>query len=255
MDGRQDRGGDDACDGGAALLSVFDRIYVLNLPQRTDRRREMEQQLARIGLALAHPGVTLFPAIRPEAAGTFPTIGCRGCFESHLAIFRDALERGFDSILVIEDDTNFRADFNARMPELARGLAAEHWDIFYGWSEAGGVTPAADGLVEIAPETALTTSHFIGYRRRAFAALVPYLEQMAARPLGHPEGGPMHVDGAFGWFRAARPDLRSLGPAQPLARQRPSRTDIQDERWFDRIAALRPLVALYRSLKTRRRGE
>ena len=31
----------------------------------------------------------------------------------------------------------------------------------------------------------------------AIGPLIAYLERMVARPAGHPEGGPMHVDGAY----------------------------------------------------------
>ena len=32
------------------LIDQFDRIYIVNLPERSDRRREMEAELGRLGL-------------------------------------------------------------------------------------------------------------------------------------------------------------------------------------------------------------
>jgi hypothetical protein len=89
------RAGRQPCPG---LLDYFDRIYVINLPARTDRKREMEEQLARIGLSFAHPRVSLFAAIRPHEPGGFDTIGARGCFSSHLEVLRDAHRRGLNRI-------------------------------------------------------------------------------------------------------------------------------------------------------------
>ena len=47
---------------GRQLLDVFGSVFVINLPDRADRRREMDAQLALVGLGLDHPAVTLFPA-------------------------------------------------------------------------------------------------------------------------------------------------------------------------------------------------
>jgi len=245
-------------NGGAALLSVFDHIYVVNLPSRTDRRREMEHQLQGIGLSLDHPRITLFAAIRPESKGEFPSIGCRGCFESHLAIFKAAVEANHSSILIIEDDTNFRANFAQRFGAMTPRLATEPWDIFYGWTRqtVGKEFDAqSTEMIEMDPSEAPYSSHFIGYQKSAIVALVPYLSAIAARPLGDPNGGPMHIDGAYGWFRAAHPTMKTLASLYPITRQRPSRTDIQDVRWFDRIAVLAPLVLFYRRLKSQFRQE
>jgi GR25 family glycosyltransferase involved in LPS biosynthesis len=36
-------------------LDIFQKIYVINLAARTDRRREMQEQFDRIGLRLDDP--------------------------------------------------------------------------------------------------------------------------------------------------------------------------------------------------------
>ena len=86
-------------------------------------------------------------------------------------------------------------------------------------------------------------------RRETAAAVAPFLRAILARPYGHPEGGPMHVDGAYNWFRRAHPGLRHLAAVPPWAVQRPSRTDIHALPWADRQPALRPLLALARRAK------
>jgi len=90
-----------------SLLTLMDAIYVINLPYRTDRRAEIDVQLARAGLSLSHPKVHLFEAVRPDEPGPFPSIGARGCFLSHLGVLKDAAMRGFDKVLVLEDDADF----------------------------------------------------------------------------------------------------------------------------------------------------
>lgn len=62
------------------FIDYFDKVYIINLPHRADRREEIEVQLKKVGLALNHPKVILFNAIKPDAAGEFPNIGAKGCF-------------------------------------------------------------------------------------------------------------------------------------------------------------------------------
>ncbi|WP_228056539.1 hypothetical protein [Microcoleus sp. LEGE 07076] len=57
------------------LTEFFERTYVVNLPERQDRRRDITKELANAGISLAPNSVEIFPAIRPETAGEFPSIG------------------------------------------------------------------------------------------------------------------------------------------------------------------------------------
>ena len=89
------------------LTRVFDRIYVINLAERADRREEMSEQLARVGLSFDDPSIELFEACRPQSAGDFPSIGARGCFLSHFGVIENAVSNGYDSILILEDDMDW----------------------------------------------------------------------------------------------------------------------------------------------------
>lgn len=243
-------------NGGAALLDLFDRVYVINLPARTDRRAEMERQLHRVGLSFDQPDVILFEASRPRDKGDFPTIGTRGCYQSHLGVIEDALAAGCETFLIMEDDADFTQDFNHRMPLIRDALAGRHWDFLYGWSPGRHDAKAPEGnagIVTIPSDHAVKLAHFLGMRRAAAELALPYLKAIAARPYGDPAGGAMHVDGAYGWFRAAHPELTTLASLYPVAAQRSSRTDIHDLKWYDRIAPLRPVLEALRRLKYRLR--
>ena len=50
------------------LHACFEHIVVINLATRPDRRREMQEQLQRIGLGLTSAGVQLFEASKPAQA-------------------------------------------------------------------------------------------------------------------------------------------------------------------------------------------
>lgn len=233
-------------------LAYFQKVYVINLASRADRRQEMEQQLAGLGLALAHPLVQLFTAIRPEEPGGFPSLGARGCFMSHLEVLRSARARRLERVLIVEDDLNFVPGFSRRIPALVGNLATSDWSLFYGGylvDELPGY-PGPDGLLAIPPDLPVQTSHFLALNGPGtIGACIGHLEAMLRRAPGDPAGGPMHVDGAYNWFRQAHPQLRTLLAVPELGYQRSSRTDVHDLKWFDRMPVAREAVAWLRQWK------
>ena len=74
-------------------------------------------------------------------------------------------------------------------------------------------------------------AHAIGRRRAVVEALIPYLETIAAREPGSPDGGPMHVDGAYSWFRRTHPQFRTLVATPQIVMQRASHSDISGASW------------------------
>ena len=232
--------------------ALFDRVYVINLPDRTDRRREMTAQLALIGLA-DDPLVQFFPAVRPADPGDFGSLGERGCFLSHLGALKDAVANGYRSILILEDDVDWTPAALASNARLG-ALRDTDWGFLHGGR--GHDQAAADGaisLVRLEPERDLLLGHFIGLRGDVIERMVDYLEAMLQRPKGSPDGGPMHVDGAYSWFRRAHPEVASYVCTPSVAQQRSSRSDIsvptgwratRAADWARRV--LRPVRALLR---------
>ncbi len=233
---------------------MFDAVYVINLPARTDRRAEMLAQFRRADVAAALPAPVFFEAVRPADRGEFPTIGTRGCFLSHLGVLKTALAAGHARILVLEDDLDFVDDFQAAFATQAPALRESNWDIAYLASlKVTPALPPARGLAEVLPDAAVLGLHMVAIRSRVLPELINYLEAMLGRPAGDPAGGAMHVDGAYSWYRAAHPARRTVACVPPLGYQRASRTDIHALRWFDRAWGVRALVAALRSLRNRRR--
>lgn len=230
---------------------LFDHIYVVNLPSRTDRRREMEAQLKQIGKSLEDPDVTLFPACRPDSQGPFPSIGARGCFLSHLGVLKDAETRG-GNILILEDDVALHDDFLRLAPNTLENLNANDWSIFYGGYER--LTPSAEGLFQVSSDQGILTTHCVGFSANAVGPVRTYLERMLEREPGDPKGGPMHVDGAYSWFRADNPQYATYAANPPLAHQRSSRSDVANLKWFDRTPGVREAASVARSLLRRFKG-
>jgi glycosyl transferase, family 25 len=220
-----------------AFLDYFQRVYIINLPSRKDRKHEMQAQLEKIGLTLEHPQIELFSAIRPDSAGDFPSIGARGCFMSHLGILKDAQKRGLATILILEDDLDFAQDFQIRMPKILHELTQSTWGIFYGGYEFISLnTPINSGIIIPPYSLPVRTTHFVGFQQPTIALLIDYLEKMLSRPGGDPEGGPMHVDGAYSWFRKQHPDVLTLLAAPELGHRWPGVRFLASEfRRFKRV--------------------
>jgi hypothetical protein len=233
---------------GQALTHVFDHLYIINLPFRTDRRAGIAAQLALVGLSLDHPQVTLFPAIRPTEAGDWPSIGCRGCYYSHLGVLADAVGAGHGSIAILEDDMDWSRAFLTTPAEQARRWRDADWDFLHaGLDKADG--PVA--LATLPPDKEVLLAHFIGLRGPAIAEAHDFLTAIAGRPAGSAEGGRMHVDGAYFWYRRAHPHRMAVMAVPCLARQRSSRTDIHDLGLTDRIPVVRTLRNGLRRLRNR----
>lgn len=230
------------------FFSSFDRIYIVSLPYRLDRRRETDQQLQRFGLGLQHPRVTVFDAIRPADAGEFPSIGAHGCFLSHLEVLRTARAAGHERILIFEDDIHLVADLAVHTAQMQPTLGREDWWMFYGaYDGAPGPESPAGGMVRLRPDADIVTSSFIAYRREAIGPLIKHLEVILTRRAGDPAGGPMEFDGALNWFRRAHPEAPVWLAVPALGWQRSSRTDVHELRWFDRVPLVRDMVAWARS--------
>ena len=228
------------------LLQSFDRIAIINLPERTDRRRAVTRELRGLGVAVDGERVRFVDAIRPDGPGDFPSTGARGCFLSHLMTLRQAQADGVQRLLVLEDDVMFSPALG-RAAHLAPALQQGDWHLAY----PGHMQPARPGPLRWArSDEPLVCTHCYAVQAAALPVLVAYLEACLRRPVGHPDGGPMHVDGALTQLRRQRPDLVTLLASQSLAGQRSSRSDIIGPSWLDRVAGAGP-AGLVRGLRNR----
>jgi glycosyl transferase family 25 len=232
-------------------LDYFERIFIINLPARTDRQAEIAAELKAIRLSLDDANLELFHAVRPDAPEGFPSIGARGCFMSHLGVLRTAQQLGLQRVAIFEDDLDFAADFNARIASIIERLESTNWSMFYGGYHMARAFrgPALGGLVESQPDELIGATHFVVFQGEAISAAVHYLETIMGRPAGDPDGGPMHVDGAYNWFRRANPQFKTVLVTPELGFQRASRTDIHELRWYDTTPLARNAVTCLRLIK------
>lgn len=128
----------------SALAEYFDHIYCVSLPERDDKWNKVLGQAESLGLV-----VERFTAVDGYSLEELPPtmyrrmeIGARsirrteaipghvGCLLSHRAILKDAIARGFDKILILEDDNEFspgvEKDFEEFIKQVPKG-----WGMLY----------------------------------------------------------------------------------------------------------------------------
>lgn len=226
------------------------RTVLINLKSRADRRKAAERELMRLGAAGYDNDCEILLRDPPNDAAGFPSRGAHGCFQSHLDSLKNAA--GCASLLILEDDIRFNLAA-AGAARSAFSKATPSWDIFYGGGvfAPGSRAPAGSGLIAVDPDLALRQAHCIGFSGTVISSLISYLEAIKSRRPGAPEGGPMHVDGAYNRFRRDNPHLRTVLCAPAFGLQRSSRSDIAPNRLFDRLPIAREGAELLRGLKSR----
>lgn len=230
----------------SSLINFFDRLYVINLPKRRDRRQAMEWELTRAGVSLPSNKVAIFPAIEPTDKGHFPSIGTRGCFLSHLAVLKEA-RRGLNNVLILEDDLSFTKKFLKCQNIVTDKLQHLEWDIVYlGHGEA---VSSKESFCFQEYKQPIVTASFVAFNGRVIPRLVDFLEEVLKRPAGHPMGGPMHVDGAYSTFRQQNPEIVTLVAIPSLGFQRASPSNIAENRWFDKLSGLNQFTEEVRKVK------
>lgn len=241
---------------GNNLIDIFDQIYVINLPHRTDRLKEIAVEFANIGVDIDNPKITIFPAIRPDSKGEFSSVGARGCYLSHLGVLTDAQKNKRHRILILEDDLNFSAKFNSLFDSVQASLNNDRWSIFYGGHAVKSAYEAEVGPVtNINPAASIMFAHFIAFQGGAIKDVSEYLETLLSRKSGDIRGGPMHVDGAYSWYRKLHPEALTLISNQQLGYQRSSKTDIHDLKLRDKIPIVKIIFSAMRKLKNKFNGK
>lgn len=238
-----------AADPGRALLRHFDALWIINLPERTDRRRETVAELARVGLAPGRDGVAFFDGIRGDAAHGFATAGAYGCFRSHLAVLEQAQAQGHRAVLVAEDDLEFRLPFAHDLDSVLAPLAGDDWDFFYpAYHYHDRFLSEGSGLLDLGDRYDIGGLHLYAVHRRILPALIASMHQrIADNRAGKP--GPGYPDPHYSAFRAANPGIVTQILSPGIADQRASRSDIVPARLYDRVPGVRQAVALLRRLR------
>ena len=124
-------------------MNKIDKIYIINLKERTDRWQHCLKQLNKYNIT----NFTRFDAVKPDLnkvnpiqysknnlkLGTKYIIGALGCKLSHLKIIIDANQNNYKQILILEDDFLLTNNFIQKFNDTIQNIHSNniHIDMLY----------------------------------------------------------------------------------------------------------------------------
>ncbi|MCB1712942.1 MAG: glycosyltransferase family 25 protein, partial [Candidatus Riesia sp.] len=120
------------------LNEFVDKVYCLNLKNRTDRMIHMDDQFSIIGVEYerfdAVNGRDLSEEEITVCHDDFKTKdqarGAQGAIKTHRSVLKDAIDNDYEKIAVFEDDLVFCSDFKDRFEYYVSSVPND-WDIMY----------------------------------------------------------------------------------------------------------------------------
>lgn len=118
------------------INKYFDKIYVLNLSKRKDRLADMAKRLIYLNIDYqlydAVDGYMLddiYSSYKQSKINTYiSNSSYLACALSHLSIYNNAKNNGYEKILILEDDILFHKNFNKKFDSL---LLPDDFDLLY----------------------------------------------------------------------------------------------------------------------------
>jgi len=102
------------------INEFFDKIYCINLDERTDRWELAKQEFESVGIT----NYTRFSGVKMED-------GRSGCRESHINIIKDAKINDYKKILIFEDDFVFVNKDQNLISNILEQISKIGYDLFY----------------------------------------------------------------------------------------------------------------------------
>lgn len=97
----------------------IDKRYLLNLDSRVDRLQQATAELHMAGIK----NVERFAALTGSN-------GIEGCYKSHLAMLKEAVEKKYNYLLVFEDDIRIEHGFQELFPQVFKAVPAD-WECLW----------------------------------------------------------------------------------------------------------------------------
>jgi hypothetical protein len=98
----------------------IDHIYCINLERSVERRAKMEIEFKKADIE-----VEIFKACDAKVAGVS---GMYGCTQSHFSVYQDVISKGYQNVIILEDDVSFHPEFKNKIDKLKE---PSKWDLLY----------------------------------------------------------------------------------------------------------------------------
>lgn len=213
------------------LNQYFSHIYCINLDRRTDRWESMQEKLAILSIDSERFSATDLLALSNKK-GTPKQRGRYACTDSHYRVIKDAQEKGYESILILEDDCEFVEGFNTKIAEYLAELPPK-WEMLMLGYYMGPEFPKSqikDKKVFKIPKnkdksTGLWASHAVAIKRELFRDILTCPNgAFSEQPHSREEGGYGCIDITYYYQFHGYRECYAFNP--PLVNQAKIDTDV-----------------------------
>ena len=128
------------------LNEYFEHIYCINLDKRIDRWEECQIQFEKHSL-----DVERFSAIDGSIIENDTKLanGELGILRTHIELIKDAKEKGYKNILILEDDVEFDDDLNQNFTSIINQIPNNWIMLYLGANHVGGVIQISENICQI----------------------------------------------------------------------------------------------------------
>jgi collagen beta-1,O-galactosyltransferase len=127
----------------------FDKIYIINLKRREDRRQRIESTLNDMNINyeifeaidaqnidlnyIKSLGIKIIPNYKDPYSDRSMNYGEIGCFLSHYFIWKETVEKKLNKIIILEDDARFELNFKSLFTYLINQMNEKKidWEMLY----------------------------------------------------------------------------------------------------------------------------
>lgn len=204
------------------LRDHFDRVVVISLPEREERRERLLRNLTDTGLA-GPEDLTWLDAVDGRRVNIpdwwVQGPGAWGCRFSQLRALEEAHRDGLETLLILEDDAVFHPRAGEWLPRVMDGLPDDWGQLFLGGQYWQKPTPTRHPAVW--QSRAISRTHAYAIHRR----IIPDLVALVADDEAYRRNPGWHVDHQY-CHHQQLDRWKTYAPAWWLAGQEAGETDI-----------------------------
>ena len=157
-----------------SISEYFDKIYCVNLDRRKERWNECllefeKWNIKNVERVSAVDGNNL----QMKKYQTSMNPGELGLVLTNINIIKEAKEKNYNSILILEDDVVFKENANEMFSKVVNNVPDDWEYLFFGGNHVGGFRPVSDGVVRLGGSYAI---HACGIKESSYDIMIQHLE-------------------------------------------------------------------------------
>lgn len=130
------------------LNELFDNVYCINLDHRKDRWEECNLHFNKHNIKVERFSAINGKEVTPEGVGKLLP-GEVGVIRSNYEVVKDAKEKGYQQIVIFEDDVEMDDNFKEKFFSFYSAVPEDWSFIYMGGNHVGGLIPINDKICKM----------------------------------------------------------------------------------------------------------